>query len=588
MSDQVVVFGVLLAAMVFFVRGRPRYDVVALLSLLVLTIAGLIPVEEAFAGFSHPAVVTVAAVLVASRGLTNGGVVDLMAGVLTRIGGAISRQVGALTGTVATLSAFMNNIGALALLMPVAIQSARRENRPPSPLLMPLAFASLLGGLVTLVGTPPNIIVSTFREDAQGAPFGVFDFTPVGLSVMLVGVLFIWTVGWRLIPRREGQSSRDELFRLAEYTSEVRIHDDSPIIGKSIRRAMEDLDLDIVVAGVARDGGPAFLPTFDEVLRAGDILIVEVSPEQIQTVGETAGMELVGSAEGDDGLGIKSAVIREAVVMNESSAAWRSVADLDLRRRYGINLLAVARQGSRLDERLRDARLHPGDVLLLQGRGESNFESLAGLGIVPIANNEIRFSDRRYLLLAVAIFGLALGLATFGLLRIEIALTAAATTMVLFRLISLREVYESVDWPVIVLLGAILPVAGALETSGGADTIADMFVGLGGRVPAWITLTAVLVGSMLLANLVNKAAAVLMAPIATHVASTLDVSPDTFLMAVAIGASSAFLTPIGHQSNTLVMGPGGYKFSDYWRLGLPLSIIVTLVAVPLILHFWPL
>ena len=588
MTEQVLVFGVLFAALVFFVLGRPRYDVVALIALLVLTVAGAIPTEDAFAGFSHPAVVTVAAVLVASRGLANAGVVDLMAKVLSRVGSEISRQVAGLSTLVAALSAFMNNIGALAMLMPVAIQMARRENRSPSPLLMPLAFGSLLGGLVTLIGTPPNIIVSTFRSDAVGVPFSVFDFAPVGLGVMITGLVFIRLVGWRLIPKREGQSSRDELFSISEYTSEVRIREESRLVGRSILEAMEEMDIDLVVAGIARTGGPSFVPSVSEILRADDVLIVEVSPEDIQTLNETAGLELIGQSEADDALGVPGASLREAVVTADASAGWRTAREMDLRRRFDVNLLAVARQGARLNERLGDVRLRPGDVLLLQGRRESAFEPLRALGILPITGRDIRFRRRRQVLLALLVFGGALGTAAAGLLPVEIALSAAALFMVLLRLISLRELYESIDWPVIFLLGAILPVAGALETSGGADTIAGLLVELSAQVPAWSTLTAVLVASMLLANLVNKAAAVLMAPIAIHVAASLGASPDAFLMAVAVGASSAFLTPIGHQSNTLVMGPGGYKFSDYWRLGLPLSVLVTAVGVPLILIFWPL
>lgn len=588
MSDQVLVFGVLLGALVLFIAGRPRYDVVAILALLALTIGGAIPAGEAFSGFSHPAVITVAAVLVASRGLLNAGVVDLMAKLLARVGSVISRQVSALSGMVAVLSAFMNNIGALAMLMPVAIETARRENRSPSPLLMPLAFGSLLGGLVTLIGTPPNIIVSTFRAEAAGAPFAVFDFAPVGLGVMVTGLAFIWLVGWRLIPRREGQASRDDFFSIDEYTSEVRIEDDSPLVGKSIPEAMDILDADLVVAGLARAGRSAFVPASDETLRAGDVLVVEVSPEDLRVLAETAGIELLDSEDDDETLSIEGASVREAVVTVDSPASWRSASQLALRQRYGINLLAVARQGRRLTERLRDVQLRPGDVLLLQGRRESSFDPLPTLGIVPITGKEMRFGRRRQVVLAILVFGSALGLASVGVLAIEIALTAAAVLMVLVGLISLRELYTSIDWPVIILLGAILPVAGALESSGGADSIAGLLVELGAHVPGWTTLTAVLVGSMLLANLVNKAAAVLMAPIALHVAASLEASPDAFLMAVAVGASSAFLTPIGHQSNTLVMGPGGYKFSDYWRLGLPLSILVTAVGVPLILLFWPL
>ncbi len=588
MDDQILVFGVLFAALVFFVIGRPRYDVVALLSLLVLTIGGAVPTDEAFDGFSHPAVITVAAVLVASRGLVNAGVVDLMGKVLARVGSEISRQVAALSGVVAVLSAFMNNIGALAMLMPVAIQTARRENRSPSPLLMPLAFGSLLGGLVTLIGTPPNIIVSTFRAEAAGEPFSVFDFAPVGLGVMMTGLVFIWLVGWRLIPRREGQASRDEVFSIAEYTSEIRILEDSPIAGKSIPEAMDVLDADLVVVGIARSGRRAFAPPVDEMLQAGDVLIVEVSPDDLKILSETAGIELLDDEDGDESLSVEGASVREAVVTVDSPASWRTAGELALRHRYGINLLAVARQGRRLKARLRDVQLRPGDILLLQGRRESSFDPVAALGIVPISEKAIRFGRRRHVVLAILVFGSALGAAAGGILPIELAITAAAVVMVMVGLISLRELYTSIDWPVIVLLGAILPVAGALETSGGADSIAGLLVGIGAQVPAWTTLTAVLVSSMLLANLVNKAAAVLMAPIALHVAATLEASPDAFLMAVAVGASSAFLTPIGHQSNTLVMGPGGYKFSDYWRFGLPLSVLVTAVGVPLILFFWPL
>ena len=572
----------------FFVIGRPRYDVVAVLALIVLTVGGAIPTEDAFSGFSHPAVVTVAAVLIASRGLVNAGVVDMMAKVLARIGSGISHQVAGLSTFVAVLSAFMNNIGAVAMLMPVAIQMGRREKRPPSPLLMPLAFGSLLGGLVTLIGTPPNIIVSTFRADAVGVPFSVFDFTPVGLGVMIAGLVFIRVVGWRLIPIRQGQSSRDEVFSISEYTSEVRIRDESPLIGQTIQQAMKRMDVDLVVAGIARIGRQSFVPTVNEILRADDVLIVEVNPEDIQALDRIADLELIGQGDVDDALGIKGARLTEAVVTADSAAGWRTAREMDLRRRHDVNLLAVARQGKRLNERLRDVRLRPGDVLLLQGRRESAFESLKALGILPITGRDIRFGRRRQVVLAFLIFAGALGAAAAGLLPVEIALSTAALLMVLVRLISLRELYESIDWPVIFLLGAILPVAGALETSGGADTIAGLLVGLSAHVPVWITLTSVLVASMLLANLVNKAAAVLMAPIALHVASSLGVSPDPFLMAVAVGASSAFLTPIGHQSNTLVMGPGGYRFGDYWRLGLPLSVVVAAVGIPLILVFWPL
>jgi di/tricarboxylate transporter len=586
MDPQIFVFGVILAATILFLVGRPRYDIVAVLALLVLTIAGVIPADEAFSGFSHPAVVTVAAVLVASRGLSNAGVVDVLARLIGRVGTHVSRQVGALTGIVATLSAFMNNVAALALLMRVPIQLARRDGRSASPLLMPLAFASLLGGLVTLIGTPPNIIVSSFRADALGEPFSLFAFAPVGLAVALAGLIFITTVGWRLIPQRESQSSREALFNVAEYTSEIRVRDDSPLIGRTLQEAVDTVDADLVVAALARDGRQPFVPSWNEVLRSGDVLVVEMDPEDLRKLSETAGLDLTGA--GEELLGIEGVSVQEAVVAAESPAIRRTARELDLRRRYGVNLLAVARQGQRIGERMKDVRLRPGDVLLLQARNESVLDRVRGLGLLAVSGTRLRFGSRREMLIAILLFGGGLGMAATGIAPVEIALTATAILMVLFGLISLRELYASVDWPVIFLLGAILPVAGALETSGGADTIARMLIGLGDHVPVSATLGAVLVGSMLIANLINKAAAVLMAPIALSVASSLGVSPDAFLMAVAVGASSAFLTPVGHQSNTLVMGPGGYRFADYWRLGLPLSALVAALGVPLILYFWPL
>ena len=590
MNPQLTVFGVLALALVLFMLGRWRYDVVALLALLVVTVSGIVPAERAFAGFGHPAVVTVAAILVVSQGLRNAGAVDVIARWVGRIGGGPTVQLAALCGLAALASGFMNNVGALALFMPVAIHSARRSGVSPSRLLMPLAFASLLGGMTTLIGTPPNIIIAAFRTQTGAAPFRMFEFTPVGLGVALAGLAFMTLIGWRLIPRRKGQASAAELFAVEEYVSEVRIREAAPVAGKRLRALKELAENRVAVVGLVRGTRRKPSPAHQTVLRAGDVLIVKAAPEDLEALVGAAGLELVGSAPLEEAdLESDAVTLTESVVMPDARLEGQSAAGLRLRQRYGVNLLAVARQGARLSARLDHIRLKAGDVVLLQGPSEALPDVLAALGCLPLAERGLRLGRPRRIVLAVSVFGAALVAAALGLLPVQLAFAAAAVAMVLAGLISLRQVYESVDWPIIVLLGAMIPVGEALETTGGAQRIADGLLGLSGQMPPAATLAVVLVGTMFLSDLVNNAAAVvLIAPIALSIAGGLGVSADPFLMAVAIGASSAFLTPIGHQSNTLVMGPGGYRFGDYWRVGLPLEALIVVVALPLILWLWPL
>jgi di/tricarboxylate transporter len=589
-ADQTIVFGTLALALVLFVWGRWRYDVVALLALLVVTVTGIIPGAQAFIGFGHPAVVTVAAVLVASRGLQSSGTVDLLASWMTRVGDRPTVQVAALTGLVTVCSGFMNNVGALALLMPVAVQMARKGGNPPSLLLMPLAFGSLLGGMITLIGTPPNIIIATFRANNGAEPFRMFDFTPVGVGVALTGVLFISLIGWRLVPKRKGQPSREELFKVADYISEVRIPEDSKIVGKPLRELESANDADVTVVGLVRGKRRLPAPSSFEMLRAGDILLVEATSEDLKTLIDAASLELVGSKDlGEDALKSDEVSVMEAVIMPDSLLEGRSAASLNLRWRYGVNLLAIARQGTRLKERLGRIRFQAGDVVLMQGRTEAVQEALPLLGCLPLAERGVRLGQPRRVFLSSAMFLCGLSAAALGLLPVQIAFVGTAVAMVVTGLLSLREAYEGIDWPIIVLLGAMIPVGQALEATGGAGLIASQILNVAKHMPPWGTLAVVLVGTMFLSDLVNNAAAaVLMAPIAISVAHGLNASADPFLMAVAVGASCAFLTPIGHQSNALVMALGGYRFGDYWRLGLPLEILITAVGIPLILWAWPL
>lgn len=589
-TPEYIVYAVLLLALIFFIYDRWRYDLVALVALLALTIPGIVPPEEAFAGFGHPAVITVAGVLVINRALLNSGLVDLLARQLSRVGNYLPLQVGALSGFSALCSAFTNNVAAVALLMPVTLQLARKSNRSPSRYLMPVAYSSLLGGMLTLIGTPPNIIISSYRAQVSGEGFGFFAFTPVGAGVAIAGIAYMAFLGWRLLPERKGQASREEMFQINDYFTEVRITAESTVKEKSFQELSELLGETILIAGLVRDQRRILLPSAATLLRVDDILIVQADSESLNSFVAESGCKLVGSKDlGEQALRSDEVALAEAVVRADSSMIDQTVRRLDLRRRHGVNLLAVARQGERLRGRLAGIRFRAGDVLLLQGPPDAIQEMLTALGALPLAERRLRLGYPKRIILGIAIFGGAIGLVSFGLLDIGVAAIAAAVALVLVGLVSVREMYETIEWPVIVLLGAMIPVATALENTGGADRIANLLLRLAGDSSAVVALVIILLGAMILTPLINNAAAaVLMAPIAISVASSLGVSADAFLMAAAVGVSCDFLTPIGHQSNTLVMGPGGYRFADYWKMGLPIELIVIVVSIPLLLIFWPL
>ena len=587
-NDLYMIFGLIILMLLFFIWGKWRYDIVSLVTLLVASLAGLVPMDEVFQGFGHPAVITVAAVLVVSKGLMNAGVVDFMARYLLRLGDNILVQMTFLVLAVTISSAFMNNIGALALMMPVAIKMARKNNKSPSIFLMPLAFGSLLGGMTTLVGTPPNIIISTFRADYTGEAFGMFDFSPVGGAVALAGVIFILLIGWRLIPKRTGGKSDEDLFEIKDYITELKIPEKSEYIGKTINELEESVKGELKVVSVVRNEKNMAAPSLKLSLEQEDSVIVEATAGEIQEILDATDLKLADTDKlSQEDIKTDEVEIMEAVVMTNSFIIGRTAKSMRIRSRYGINLLGVAREGVRLSKSPDSVRFVVGDILLLQGPPETLSEIITQWGCLPLAGRGISLGKPRRLLPGLMIFATALALTALGIIPVQVSFMAAAVVMVLGNFISLKEMYESIDWSIIVLLGSIIPVSRALETTGGAQLIAESVLGLADRLPVWAMVLAVLVISMTLSDIVNNAAAVLiMAPIALEIAGGLSASPDAFLMSVAIGASCSFLTPIGHQSNTLVMGPGGYKFGDYWRMGLPLEIIVAAVAVPMIMFVW--
>ncbi len=587
--DHSLVFGVLLLALALFAWGGIRHDLTALISLFILVIAGIIEPSDAFDGFAHPAVITVAAVLIIGKALEHSGLIDLLGKWVMNVGKNLLLQIMALSVIVAVASAFMNNVGALAIMMPVAIHMARKSGNPPSYILMPIAFASLLGGMTTLIGTPPNIIIASFRGEEFGEPFGMFDFSPVGGVIAIAGIAFITLLGWRLLPRRAAQKSDSELFDVDDYITEVEVKKDSRVASKSVAEIAEISKTDVAVLGIVREGKRIHAPDPDEPLLPGDVIIVEADAEELKTFVKDTKTTLVGGKKfRKDAKGSEKIAITEAVVMSDSPLAGKTASSMRMRSRYGINLLAVARRERKMHKRIDHVTFRAGDVLLLQGREHMLSDTITSMGCLPLARRDLRIGYRTRIPLALGIFAAAIVTVLTGLLPVQIAFGIAAVIMVLSGILPLKEFYNSIDWPVIILLGAMIPVGNALETSGGAGLIAKNILNIGDTFPPWFILTVILVVTMFLSDIINNAATVvLMAPITIGVANGMGFSADPFLMAVAVGGSCAFLTPIGHQSNTLVMGPGGYKFTDYWRMGLPLEVIIVVVGVPMIMMIWP-
>jgi di/tricarboxylate transporter len=591
-TDQITIFLLLFCVMGLFIWGRWRYDLVAFAALISAVLLDLVPAANAFAGFSSSAVITVAAVLVISRGLSTSGAIDRVTHIVVPQVKSLALQITSLAGFAGTLSAIMNNVGALALLMPATINAAKKVGRSPSLLLMPLSFGSILGGLITLIGTPPNIIIASYREQALGAPYQMFDFAPVGLVITAAGVLFLALFGWKLIPKeRQAASPIDELLEIDAYVAEVVAPKTSAAIGKNIIE-LEDIadECELRIAGLIRNNQRILGPARHTLIEAKDILILKAGPKELDKFVEKLGLMIKGGTEKSRALFSSDDVLLiEAVVSSDSRLIGHIIGDLRLKSRYRLNLLGVSRQGKTIRARLHKIMFRSGDVLLLQADQDAISTNLPHLGLLPLAGRDLQIGKRRHAWLAAGFMASAVVLAASGIMSLTIALSLAALLMVLSGIVPLRDLYESIDWPVIVLVGAMIPVGGALETTGATALIADSILRLADGWSPVVVLAALLIVTMTLSDVMNNTAtAVVMAPVSISMSMQLGVNPDPFLMAVAVGASCAFLTPIGHKNNALIMGPGGYAFGDYWRMGLPLEIIVALAAVPMIILVWPL
>jgi len=581
---------ILLFSMGLFIWGRWRYDVVALIALAVSVAVGAVPFEHIYSGLSNSAVITVACVMVISQAITNSGVLNPFVRKINTFTGNPVIHIGILTLTTAVFSAFMNNVGALALMMPIAIQSAIKANRSPSMVLMPIALGSALGGLTTLIGTPPNLLISAYRQEFTGHPFALFDYSYVGLPVAIVGVILLATFLWRLIPGdRQAPKKTEDMFHVQDYITEVKVMPESPLIDISVSEFERTSELDFILIGLVRNKKKRLQLPPDQLFKEDDILILEAGTEELQELVQRNKLELVGGKELSPEI-LKSDDVSfiEAVVPQGSRIEGRSSISMRLRTRHHLNLLAVSRSGKAFKERLNHLTLEAGDVVLLQGPSDGLNENVANLGFLPLVERGVHVGTKRKVLLPIFIFILAIILAAFQLLPVQVAFGGAVLGMILFKVIPVRKLYESIDWSIIILLAAMIPIGGALQSTGGTAIIAHYFIAMSGHISPIFILGLLLLVTMTLSDFMNNAATtVVMAPIAVGIAQALKVNIDPFLMTVALGASCSFLTPVGHQNNTLVMGPGGYKFSDYIRLGLPLEILVIMVGFPAILWAWP-
>jgi di/tricarboxylate transporter len=605
-AEQYTVFGLIAATFGLFAWGRWRHDVVAAVALFALAVADVI-VEKAtgkasglmedptsaLSGFGHPAVITVAAVLIISRALSNSGVVDLLARQITPLAKNQTLHIFSLSGVAGVLSAFMNNVGALALMLPVTLKTATEQNRSPSILLMPLAFASILGGMVTMIGTPPNIIISSLRAElVEGAePFELFSFAPVGGLVALGGLAFVVLIGWRLIPKDSlKKPGTDELFAINEYITEVRVDEGSKLIGMTVGEVEKEFGDRMTIFGYIGKNGKVLTPNQDNLVQVGNRYLLKADPVDLKGILDELKLRLTREMrQRINRLATDDTTFIEVVVTQNSPLEGRDRAYLRRRSSNALVLMAVARQGKPIRKRLGDVRFRVGDVLLLQGPEGAVEEQISRLNLLPLAEREVRVGVFSRVGVSLLVFGGAIALGMFGILPITMAFWGAVLIYVLSGILPLRDLYRAIDWPIIVLLAAMIPVSRALQTTNCTDLIADFVSKSAGQMPPWSILVLIMVITMSLSDVINNAAtALIMAPIGVKIAITLGVSPDPFLMAVAVGASCAFLTPIGHQCNALILGPGGYRFGDYWRMGLPLEILIVIVGTPLIIHFWPL
>ena len=588
--QQGLAFGLVGLTIAAFIWGRFRYDLVAVSALVAGLAIGIIPAEAAFDGFRNDVTVIIACALIVSAAFARSGIVELALRRVLPLLKTERSQAPVLTAAVTVLSMATKNVGALAIMMPVALQVARRTGSAPSRLLMPMAFGAMAGGMVTLVGTAPNIIVAEVRADILGEPFGMYDYAPVGLALTAAALVFL-AFGYRLLPKdRQGAVAMNAALEANAYATEATVPEGWIHGSMSVSRLIDCGGGEVRVLALIRDGRRRPRPRGNAVVHEGDVLLLEGGPEALEEFLGRTRLKLIREDRPVAMSGPTEEIeVVEAVIGRNSPLLGQSARESDLYRQHGLNLLGVSRSGYELTQHLRTARLQAGDIVLLQGAEQSLPAALQALDLLPLVEREVRLGSVRKRFMPAIVLAAAMTLVGFGVVPVAIAFFGAAVVIVALGGLKMREAYGALDGPLLVLVAALIPVSDAIQQTGGADLIASALKGVFGGLPGVLAVGGVMAASMAVTPFLNNAATVLIvAPIGATLAKQLGFNPDPFLMAVAVGAACDFLTPIGHQCNTLVMGPGGYRFADYPRLGAPLSLMVLLLGPPLILTFWPL
>ena len=589
MNDQYLLSLTLISLLGLFIWGKIRYDALAIGALFVLVVLEIIPANEAFAGFAHPAVVTVALVLVISQGLKNSGLTGLVGKVVGTRTFTEFQFLICLLLIAAILSSFINNIGALAILLPITLNICQKMEWHPSKFLMPLAFACILGGMNTAIGTPPNIIISEYKASISNDGFGFnfFDFSYVGIVITLISILFIALIGNKLIFLRNKISQNKNLIDLKGYLFEVSVNKNSSAIGMTLYAFKKQAGEDTEILGIVSDSGSVKKVQNNMRIKEDQILVIKTPPDDIGNILDIFNFSIPKELHSFDEEDLEEI---EVMITPGSRLIGRKY-DFFLKLAFEeMNLLGLWRKGSRYRTRLTRETFRAGNVLLVGVRDlaeEDVSNKIKHLGLMPLRQRELQtIPSRSRLLKGLVFFTLSIFLVSFNYLSAAAAFLLCVLVFARIKIID-SNFYREIDWPIIVMLAAMIPIGTALQTTGLSNLIAVSISHYAADLSLFWVLFTILIVTMATTDIINNAAtAVIMAPISTGIAEELGHAIEPFLMVVAVGASCAFLTPIGHQCNTVVMGPGNYKFTDYWRMGLPMDILIILVSIPMILFVW--
>lgn len=585
--EIVLTLGVVVAALIAFIFEWFPVDMTALMVAVALILLKLVTPEEGISGFSNSATITVMAMFILSAGVTRTGVIQIFRDWLIKWGGKNpTQQILAMGGIVGPVTAFINNTAVVAIFLPIVEEWCKQRKISTSKLLIPLSYVTILGGMITVIGTSTNVLASGISKQLGYGEFGLFQFTALGIITFIIGLIYLGFIAPLLLPDRKPNKSGSlsEDYNLQDYVSEIVIPPNSSLIGQTLRKAGIQRKFDIDILEIIHNGNHFPQPLADKVLSAGDILLVRGGREDLLKVRDERGVEILADVKfSDDGIESELTTgeekIAEVLILSNSRLIGSTLKDLRFRQRYNATVLAIRRGEELVRERLGKVPLRFGDLLLLQGPRESFIGLQTTRELLVLEEREVEELRQNKAWIALSIILAVVVVAAFNWLPILVTALVGVVLMVLTGCLKPGEIYGAIRWDVIFLLAGLIPLGIAMDKSGSTQWLADRLVSLGGNLSGyWILLFFFVVTSLLTEILSNNASVVLMLPVAVKVAETLQLNPFAFMFAVTFAASNSFMTPIGYQTNTMVYSPGGYKFLDFFRVGAPLNLLMAIVT----------